>query len=291
MVTRFRYPGFCTPLVLLTLIWISSPSAAQVSTTSLHGLILDTAGAVINSAQVTLRNSAEGFSRSVATNDRGEYQFLQVPPGTYVVTASAAGFAAARNESVVLLVNTPATLNLILQVGKAETTVNVTGEASAVNTVDATLGNAFDSSQIAFLPSEGRNAVELLSLQAGVTYVGNQVNVGADSRGGAVNGARSDQTNVTVDGLDNNDQLEGYAFTGALRVPMDSLEEFRVTTTNANADSGRSSGAQVSLVTKSERCLGQRTIGSTKSRSFRPGCPTSRGSSSGTRSEQPSAGQ
>jgi len=251
MVTRFRYPGFCTPLVLLTLIWISSPSAAQVSTTSLHGLILDTAGAVINSAQVTLRNSAEGFSRSVATNDRGEYQFLQVPPGTYVVTASAAGFAAARNESVVLLVNTPATLNLILQVGKAETTVNVTGEASAVNTVDATLGNAFDSSQIAFLPSEGRNAVELLSLQAGVTYVGNQVNVGADSRGGAVNGARSDQTNVTVDGLDNNDQLEGYAFTGALRVPMDSLEEFRVTTTNANADSGRSSGAQVSLVTKS----------------------------------------
>jgi len=252
MATRFRYSGrSCRSLVLLTLIWISSRSAAQVSTTSLYGLILDTAGAVINSAQVTLRNSAEGFSRSVPTNERGEYRFLQVPPGAYVVTASAAGFAAARNESVVLLVDTPATLNLTLQVGKAETTVDVTGEASAVNTVDATLGNAFDSSQIASLPSEGRNAVELLSLQAGVTYVGNQVNVGADSRGGAVNGARSDQTNVIVDGLDNNDQLEGYAFTGALRVPMDSLEEFRVTTTNANADSGRSSGAQVSLVTKS----------------------------------------
>ena len=252
MATRFGYASrFCRSLVLLTLIWISSPSTAQVATTSLHGLILDTAGAVINSAQVTLSNSAEGFSRTVPTSERGEYQFLQVPPGTYVVTASAAGFAAARNESVVLLVNTPATLNLTLQVGKAEATVNVTGEASAVNTTDATLGNAFDSSRIASLPSEGRNAVELLSLQAGVTYVGNQVNLGADSRGGAVNGARSDQTNVTVDGLDNNDQLEGYAFTGALRVPMDSLEEFRVTTTNANADSGRSSGAQVSLVTKS----------------------------------------
>ena len=77
------------------------------------------------------------------------------------------------------------------------------------------------------------------------------MNPEADSRGGAVNGARSDQTNVTVDGLDNNDQLLGDAFTGALRIPMDSLEEFRVTTTNANADSGRSSGAQVSLVTKS----------------------------------------
>ncbi len=62
--------------------------------------------------------------------------------------------------------------------------------------------------------------------------------------------SRSDQTNVTVDGVDNNDQLSGNAFGGVLRIPMDSLEEFRVTTTNSNADSGRSSGAQVSLVTK-----------------------------------------
>src|SRR5262249_27326818 len=64
-------------------------------------------------------------------------------------------------------------------------------------------------------------------------------------------GARSDQTNVTVDGLDNNDQLQGFAFQGALRVPLDSLQEFRVTTSNSNADSGRSSGAQVNMVTKS----------------------------------------
>ncbi|HVO61612.1 MAG TPA: TonB-dependent receptor [Terriglobales bacterium] len=240
-------------LVCLVFVMVSLPrrTAAQVSTTSLHGVIADPAGAVINVAQVTLADSAGGFRRGVETNNRGEYQFLQVPPGTYAVTASAAGFATAQKDSVVLLVNTPTTLNLVLQVGKAETTVEVTGALSGVNTIDATLGNAFDSLQIAALPSEGRNAVELLSLQAGVTYVGTQVNVGADSRGGAVNGARSDQTNVTVDGLDNNDQLEGYAFTGALRVPMDSLEEFRVTTTNANADSGRSSGAQVSLVTRS----------------------------------------
>lgn len=243
--------SFAARVLLVMLLSMASGTMAQVSTTSLQGAVADPAGAVINSAQVTLANSAEGFSRSVRTDERGEYQFLQVPPGTYSVSASAAGFATVRKESVVLLVNTPAILNFRLQVGRAETTVEVRSEASAVNTVDATLGNAFNSSQIAALPSEGRNAVELLSLQAGVTYVGNQVNVGADSRGGAVNGARSDQTNVTVDGLDNNDQLEGYAFTGALRVPMDSLEEFRVTTTNANADSGRSSGAQVSLVTKS----------------------------------------
>ena len=72
-----------------------------------------------------------------------------------------------------------------------------------------------------------------------------------DSRGGAVNGARSDQTNVTLDGLDDNDQLNGYAFQGAMRATLDSLQEFRVTTSNYDASAGRSSGAQVNLVTKS----------------------------------------
>jgi hypothetical protein len=73
----------------------------------------------------------------------------------------------------------------------------------------------------------------------------------SDSRGGSVNGARSDQTNITLDGLDDNDQLEGFAFEGAMRTTLDSLQEFRVTTGNYDADAGRSSGAQVNLVTKS----------------------------------------
>src|SRR5260370_40892055 len=84
-----------------------------------------------------------------------------------------------------------------------------------------------------------------------VVFVGGLVNQGIDSRGGSVNGARSDQTNITLDGVDNNDQLLGLAFQGAVRSTLDSLQEFRVTTSNSNADSGRSSGAQVSLVTKS----------------------------------------
>lgn len=248
MVRLIRSIPVCSTLVPVLLI---ASALAQVATTFLRGTVADPVGAVIRNAQITLANSAAGFSRTTTTNERGEYEFLQVPPGTYVLTASATGFATGRKEGVTLLVNTPANLGFTLRVGKAETTVDVQDEAPAVNTVDATLGNAFDSRQIESLPSEGRNAVELLSLQAGVAYVGNEVNAGADSRGGAVNGARSDQTDVTVDGLDDNDPLLGQAFTPALRVPMDSLEEFRVTTTNANSDSGRSSGAQVSLVTKS----------------------------------------
>src|SRR5436853_7506763 len=104
---------------------------------------------------------------------------------------------------------------------------------------------------------EGRNRPDLFSLQPGVLYLGqkfnniSRANRDTDSRSGAVSGARSDQSNVTLDGVDNNDQRQGYAFAGVLRSTLDSVEEFRVTTTNSNADSGRSSGAQVTLVTKS----------------------------------------
>ncbi|HXW92091.1 MAG TPA: carboxypeptidase-like regulatory domain-containing protein [Terriglobales bacterium] len=243
-----RTAGLPAGLIFILLV---SSLIAQVATTSLRGVVADPAGARIKGAQVTLANPANGFTRTTTTNDRGEYQFLEVPVGSFTLAAAATGFTSTRKPDVVLLVNTPANVDFTLPVGKTQTVVEVHGEAPAVNAADATLGNAFDSRQITSLPSEGRNAVELLSLQAGVAYVGNQVNTDADSRGGAVNGARSDQTDITVDGLDNNDPLLGYAFTGALRIPMDSLEEFRVTTTNANADSGRSSGAQVSLVTKS----------------------------------------
>ena len=122
-----------------------------------------------------------------------------------------------------------------------------------MNTEDASLGHAFTADQMTSLPLEGRDPVSILSLQPGVLYTGNStdINPDADSRSGAVSGARSDQTNITVDGLDDNDPVFGYAFQGALRSTLDSLEEFRVTTTNSNADAGRSSGAQVSMVTKS----------------------------------------
>jgi hypothetical protein len=95
-----------------------------------------------------------------------------------------------------------------------------------------------------------------LSLQPGVFYFGNNNSASnpaqtQDGRLGAVAGARSDQGNITLDGLDDSDQTFGYAFTGVLRSTLDSTQEYRVTTANSNADSGRSFGAQVTLVTKS----------------------------------------
>jgi len=147
-----------------------------------------------------------------------------------------------------LLVDQPATINFTLSV-KAETvTVDVSATTAALNLTDATIGNAVENATIETLPMEGRDPVNLLSLQPGVLYVGNEI---TDSRQGSVAGGRSDQGNVTLDGLDDNDQIGGAAFTGILRSTLDSTEEFRVTTSNGTAASGRSSGAQVNLVTKS----------------------------------------
>jgi hypothetical protein len=228
-----------------------SSAWSQSSTTSLRGTIVDPKGAVVPGAGVTLTKADSGFSRTVKTDNRGIYQFIELPPSTYRLTITASGFAILRIERVQLMVNTPVDIDETLKVEGAKETVEVLDAPALVNTQDATQGHAFDTRQIDNLPSEDREPVAILSLQPGVVFVGNQANQGIDSRGGTVAGARSDQSNVTIDGIDNNDQLYGFAFQGALRATLDSLQEFRVVTTNGNADAGRSSGAQVALVTKS----------------------------------------
>jgi hypothetical protein len=234
------------------LLLIGNFSWSQVSTTSVKGTVYDSKGAVVPQATVTLANATNGFSHSTKTDGQGQYEFVQIPPATYTISASASGFSTAKVTSLQLLVNTPATQNFNLQVATTAEVVEVQGQTELVNTQDASIGNAFESKQLLNLPSEGRDAVWILSLQPGVSYVGGKdVDQSYDSRGGSVNGARSDQTNVTLDGVDNNDANQGNAFQGALRTTLDSLEEFRVATSNSNADQGRSSGAQVSLVTKS----------------------------------------
>ena len=239
-------------LVTIFVLFLGNLAWSQVATTSVRGTVYDSKGAVVTQANITLENPSTGFSRSTKSNGQGEYEFVQIPPATYTITASSAGFGTAKVTNVQLLVNTPATQNFNLNVAAAAEVVEVQGQTELVNTQDASIGNAFESKQLLNLPSEGRDAVWILSLQPGVSYVGGkEVDQSYDSRGGAVNGARSDQTNVTLDGVDNNDANNGNAFQGALRTTLDSLEEFRVATSNSNADQGRSSGAQVSLITKS----------------------------------------
>src|SRR6266496_3207479 len=239
-------------LSLAVLSLTSTYARSQSATSSLRGTVTDPKGAVVANASVTLSNAEKGFSRNTKTANDGVYQFLEVPPASYTLTVDSAGFNTRKQDNVTLQVSLPAPLDLQLSVKGATEVVEVSGAAPLVNTTDASQGNVIDSAQLEALPAEGRDPVAILSLQPGVTFIGgNTVNQTHDSRGGSVAGARSDQTNVTLDGLDNNDQILGFAFQGALRAPLDSLQEFRVTTSNSNADAGRSSGAQVNLVTKS----------------------------------------
>jgi hypothetical protein len=230
-------------------LWFALPAPAQSPSTSLRGTISDPSGAVIASAQVSLVNSANGFTQSRIADAGGAYQFPQLPPGRYTVAVHAAGFA--RESKVAeLLIGQPATLNFSLSIEAAPTTVSVSSQAPALNSTDATMGNAFDGATILALPVEG-DIPDLLSLQPGVLYLGLHNDQSHDSRSGSAEGARSDQNNSTLDGLDNNDQIRAYAFTGVLRSTLDSVQEFRVSTAGFNAETGRSSGAQINIATKS----------------------------------------
>jgi hypothetical protein len=235
------------------LAWTAGTCWGQSGTTSLHGIVTDKSGATIGEAKISLSNAAQGFSRETSSNAAGEYDFSTLAPGTYVLTVEAAGFRKAEIKNLQLLVNSPGTSNVVLEIGSSAQTIEVSAEAERLNTSDASLGVAFDENQIKQLPMEGRNVPDLLSLQAGVAYTGNRddINRDTDTRSGAVNGARSDQSNITLDGVDVNADTRGDAFTSVLPITADSVQEFRVTTTNYNADEGRSSGAQVSLITKS----------------------------------------
>ena len=250
----------CIPILILTsVLW-----AFAQATTSLRGVVTDQTGAVIPGAVVSLTNNGTGFKRQALSGEDGVYQFLQVAPGTYQVSTEKTGFTTVTRDTVQLQVNTPGTLDLRMDVGATSDIVNVEADATAINTVDASIGNPFSEQQVRQLPLETRNVVELLSLQVGVTPTGE------------VLGARRDQNNITLDGADvNNNQNSGLVaqstatgtggyqgsnangsqsnagFNAVLPIPLDSVQEFRVTTTNENADVGRSSGAEVDLVSKS----------------------------------------
>lgn len=159
----------------------------------------------------------------------------------YKIEVEMTGFKKATVANFKAAVDSSSTINVVLEIGQVTETVMVDagGLESIVNVADASLGNTFVSRQIEQLPLQGRNVANLLSLQAGVTP------------DGSVTGGRSDQANITLDGIDVNNQQNASAFSPVLRVNPDSVDEFRVTTSNPDASKGRSSGAQISLITKS----------------------------------------
>src|SRR6266478_1194328 len=221
---------------------------AQTGTSTIRGEISDAQRKMIGGATVTLKNPSTGFSRSQTTGAAGGYSFELIPPGDYTLEVEAKGFKK-DVRSVTALVGSVSTADLQLEVGNLSEIVQVEAGAAcvAVNTEDATIGNNFENSQIIQLPLKDRNVLGLLTLQPGVTFAIDPTS----TTSGSVNGARADQSNLTLDGVDINEAQTGRLNTPVLRLNSEAIEEFRVTTLNANSNQGRSSAAQVNLVTKS----------------------------------------
>jgi hypothetical protein len=204
----------------------ASLASAQTGTTSLHGTVADKTGAVIVGAKVTLSNARQGLHREAMTNSAGEYEFLALPPETYALVVEMTGFRKYEQRNLQLLVNLPSTSTVVLEIGTSSETIEVSAQTETLNATDASIGNAFNESQVKELPLEGRNVPELLSLQPGVAFTGNRSDVPTwDTRNGAVNGARSDQSNITVDGIAVNDE-GGHAFTSVLPVTLERDSRF-----------------------------------------------------------------
>jgi hypothetical protein len=230
-----------------------SLSAWGQATTSLQGTVTDPSGAAITQAQMTLTNIATNFVRQTTTTTKGGYEFVSVLPGTYKLTVEAKGFRTYLQTELRLLVDLPSTADARLQVGASTETMEVRGEAPPLNTTDPSIGHTMGEVEIENLPLQAESMPLLLSLQPGVVYNGEkdaQLINSYDTRAGSVNGERSDQNNITLDGVSINDEFNGYAFTGVLPSTPYSVEEFRVTTSNYGATDGRSAGAQISMVTK-----------------------------------------
>lgn len=237
-------------LIIICLCLYTTAALGQAAT-SLSGTVTDASGLAIRGAQVSIINPSTTSIRQTRTGADGTYVFVELLPGTYDLTVESAGFKKYVEAGIVLRVSLPATANVQMKVGAISETVSVTAEAPPLNTTDPSMGQTMGTHEIENLPLPAENSVLLLSLQPGVAFNGENILTDSyDTRAGMVNGERSDQNNITLDGVSNNNEFAGYAFNGVLPTTPFSVDEFRVTTSNYGASEGRSSGAQISLVTK-----------------------------------------
>jgi hypothetical protein len=220
---------------------------AQVDSGQLSGTITDASGAVIPGAQVHLHNAANGFDRTVTSSGAGQYIVNSLPVGTYEETIIAAGFSQF-SAKVDINVGGKATIDAKLSTGSSTVNVQVgtSDEAVQVNLTTPEISQIITPKEILDLPSIGRNPYDFVTLSGNTTTDTN----GSTIRGvgSALNGQRSDGTEVLLDGVENADS---YDATVGQTIPLDSVEEYRIITNGFDAQYGRASGGVVNLITKS----------------------------------------
>ncbi|HLJ49477.1 MAG TPA: carboxypeptidase-like regulatory domain-containing protein [Bryobacteraceae bacterium] len=236
---RFSKCQAAAILVALLAAFALAPYAmAQTATGSVVGVVTDPTGAVVPKAEVQLVNLATNAVLTQTTNDSGQFTFPNAPLGKYKVLVKMSGFRSASIPDLDVEVNKTLNVPIKLEVGTENQVVEVTAAAAQLQTTDAQLGNTVETDAILRLPTLQRNATELLNLQPGVVPVGNGIQM-------RVSGAIDDQNTVTLDGID---ITQNIVATGtSIPTPADSVDEFRVTTANPNANFDRASGAQMAL--------------------------------------------
>ena len=240
--------------VLAAALLSSAPAWAQTSDSALVlGIVTDPAGAVVPDATVTLTNTATNESKTAATNSAGQYVFPNVSPGTYTLRISKGGFATTTFSNIQFNVSKSYTYDAKLEVSSGKEIVEVSaGAVAELQTTDAVIGNVVSGSMMTHLPTLGRDASELLTLQPGSTpYDSTQTGFG--NGGGTIAGARSDQNSIVMDGIDVTDNVISGGATEKPIIPIgvESIDEFRAEITNENVTFLRSSGGQIAIVSKS----------------------------------------
>lgn len=263
---------FTSALVAVLLFVSSTAINAQSTNAAISGLIVDPFGKVISHAQIVIENDETGARYSTSTDDAGIYAVAVLPPGQYRIQISKSGFKTLIKPGIVLSVQSALALNFTLPVGATSESVTVEGGASELNTSDGSVSTVIGQEFVENMPLNGRSFQDLLTLAPGVAQVSSYGGAGEGSIGYSgdivVNGQRTEGNNFTVDGVSTNLGAQagslgsGAGISGNLPVltalgttqglaSVDSLEEFRTTTSTYSAEFGRSPGGQFSFITRS----------------------------------------
>jgi Carboxypeptidase regulatory-like domain len=230
---------FASLLFVFAILMMPATAAAQSSTAgAVLGTVTDPQQAAVVGATVRLQNTATGQILEQITNTTGQFTFPIVVPGAYKVTATMKGFRTVTLNDFTVSVAKSYTLDLKMELGEVSETVTVeAGAAVELQTTDATVGNVLPMKELQQFPALSRQVNELLTIQPGATPTGE------------ITGSRNDQSSFTLDGIDVTNNSVGGTGTFAF-LPIDSVDEFRVSVANPNAQFGRGAGGQVSLISR-----------------------------------------
>ena len=234
--------------VAIALMALATTAFAQGgSTSSIAGTVVDTSGAAVPGADVNATNAANGTSFHAVSSENGSFTIPAVPTGTYGVTVSLQGFKTAALKDVVVTVAGPATVKAVLQVGGVEETVTVGATTEIIQTQSTAVAQTLSARQIANLPVPGRAAFDLALYMPGVTTTNGTV------RGSIVNGLPQSAVNITLDGMNIQDNFLKTTDGMFTRVSprLDAVEEVSIGTASQGADAAGQGAVQIKFVTKS----------------------------------------